>query len=133
MAPAEIEVITLLVDDVAASLAFYQSVFSPETIFEDADGVLLAFGGVVVNLLVAREGPTLVAPRPIGTSQDGPRFMLTVKVADVDRQCEALKGLGIALVNGPMDRPWGRRTAAFADPSGHMWELAQELPSSQQT
>lgn len=29
--------------------------------------------------------------------------------------------------NGPMNRPWGIRTAAFADPSGHVWEIAQEL------
>jgi uncharacterized glyoxalase superfamily protein PhnB len=31
------------------------------------------------------------------------------------------------LLNGPIDRPWGRRTAAFADPAGHLWEVAQEL------
>jgi uncharacterized glyoxalase superfamily protein PhnB len=26
-----------------------------------------------------------------------------------------------------MDREWGMRTAAFADPDGHIWEFAQEL------
>ncbi len=31
------------------------------------------------------------------------------------------------LLNGPQDRPWGRRTAAFADPAGHVWELAHEI------
>ncbi|MGH3402377.1 MAG: hypothetical protein ACRDRJ_07680 [Streptosporangiaceae bacterium] len=29
---------------------------------------------------------------------------------------------------GPADRPWGMRTVTFADPGGHIWEIAQELP-----
>ena len=31
------------------------------------------------------------------------------------------------LLNGPVNRPWGVRTASFADPGGHIWEIAQEL------
>jgi len=31
---------------------------------------------------------------------------------------------GIALLNGPTDRPWGPRTVTLADPSGHCWELS---------
>jgi uncharacterized glyoxalase superfamily protein PhnB len=26
-----------------------------------------------------------------------------------------------------MNRDWGMRTACFADPDGHIWEIAQEL------
>ena len=37
---------------------------------------------------------------------------------------------GVTLLNGPVDRPWGRRTAAFADPSGNVWEVAQILPDA---
>ena len=33
-------------------------------------------------------------------------------------------GLGVELLNGPMDRPWGIRTASFKDPAGHIWEIA---------
>ena len=29
-----------------------------------------------------------------------------------------------------MNRAWGMRTAAFADPDGHVWEVAQELPAT---
>jgi uncharacterized glyoxalase superfamily protein PhnB len=39
--------------------------------------------------------------------------------------CSRLRAIGVELLNGPIDRPWGRRTAAFADPSGHVWEIAQ--------
>jgi lactoylglutathione lyase len=35
---------------------------------------------------------------------------------------------GINLFVENLDRPWGMRTAAFSDPAGHFWELAQELP-----
>ena len=31
------------------------------------------------------------------------------------------------LVNGPIDSPWGLRTAAFADPDGHVWEVAAPI------
>jgi uncharacterized glyoxalase superfamily protein PhnB len=34
---------------------------------------------------------------------------------------------GVKMINGPVDQPWGRRTAAFADPAGHLWEIAQVL------
>jgi len=33
-------------------------------------------------------------------------------------------GEGVGLLNGPVDRPWGMRTASFTDPGGHIWELA---------
>ena len=34
---------------------------------------------------------------------------------------------GASTLNGPIDRPWGLRTATFADPDGHVWEVAAEL------
>jgi hypothetical protein len=33
----------------------------------------------------------------------------------------------VALLNGPMDRPWGVRTASFTDPAGNVWEIAQPV------
>ena len=53
--------------------------------------------------------------------------MFTVRVPNVDQVCGKLKTLGVQLLNGPQDRPWGRRTTAFADPAGHVWELAHEI------
>jgi lactoylglutathione lyase len=38
-----------------------------------------------------------------------------------------LSGRGVELINGPLDRPWGQRTACFADPDGHLWEVAQSI------
>lgn len=43
---------------------------------------------------------------------------------DVDVAYERLRQSDVALLNGPMDRPWGLRTASFADPDGYIWELS---------
>ena len=51
--------------------------------------------------------------------------MLTITVDDVDAVCLELADKGIDLLNGPMDRPWGIRTASFIDPDGYIWEIAK--------
>lgn len=125
--PSVVEVATLFVDDIGAAKAFYERVFAPEIIYADAVSAVLRFGGMMINLLEASRAPQLVAPLPVGAVAGGPRVMLTVRVADTDAACATLAGMGVGLLNGPIDRPWGRRTAAFADPSGHVWEVAQEI------
>jgi lactoylglutathione lyase len=52
-------------------------------------------------------------------------------VDDADAVCADLATRGVGLLNGPMNREWGMRTASFTDPDGHIWEIAQELPEAQ--
>ncbi|OKO92004.1 glyoxalase [Bradyrhizobium sp. NAS80.1] len=125
--PSEVEVITLFVDEIASSKAFYARVFASETIWEDAVSSVLRFGGLLINLLDVSQAPTLVEPLPVGPSSAGARVLLTIRVVDVDQVCAALREIGVDLLNGPINRPWGRRTASFADPSGHVWEIAQAI------
>jgi uncharacterized glyoxalase superfamily protein PhnB len=54
----------------------------------------------------------------------GSRFVFTLEVDDVDAKAAELTARGVELLNGPMDRPWGPRTASFRDPAGHVWEIA---------
>jgi uncharacterized glyoxalase superfamily protein PhnB len=56
--------------------------------------------------------------------------VLTLMVDDVDETCVGLANRGIGLLNGPMDRPWGIRTASFVDPNGYIWEVAKMNHSS---
>jgi len=49
-------------------------------------------------------------------------------VEDVDAVCSELVGRGMEPISGTADRPWGMRTVTFADPGGHIWEIAQEIP-----
>ncbi|UXN72990.1 VOC family protein [Devosia sp. A8/3-2] len=122
-----IEVVTLFVEDIAAARAFYQKVFTAEIVGEDDVSALLKFSGAMINLLAASQAPELVTPSPVGAAASGARMLLTVRVDDVNATFADLQTRGVTFLNGPMDRPRGRRTAAFADPAGHVWEIAQEI------
>ncbi|WP_411504530.1 VOC family protein [Brevibacillus centrosporus] len=68
-----------------------------------------------------------IEPAKVGHGGDGARFQFTIQVPDVDRVCDELEARGVTLLNGPITRSWGRRTACLADPDGHVWEIAQVL------
>ena len=122
-----IETITLFVEDVDAARSFYQAVFDVSPVYADEVSWVCRIGSTMVNLLQESEAEELVEPSPVGARNAGPRWLLTVRVADVDNACVKLRNRNIELLNGPIDRPWGRRTAAFADPDGNVWEIAQEI------
>jgi catechol 2,3-dioxygenase-like lactoylglutathione lyase family enzyme len=127
MLPNAIEVITLFVENIEDAKAFYQKVFASEVVYQDEVSSVLKFSGAMINLLKVTQAPQLVEPSGVAPPGSGARVLLTIKADDVDAVCAQLRRLGVTLLNGPVDRPWGRRTAAFADPSGHVWEVAQEL------
>lgn len=119
-----IAAITLFVEDLASSREFYRNVFGLPVVFEDADSAVFRFGNTLVNLLRITEAPGLIDPAVVATRESGSRFQLTVQVEDVDAVCAELEKRGVQLLNGPIDRPWGIRTASFRDPAGHIWEIA---------
>lgn len=124
----DLSAITLFTEDLASSRAFYTEVFRLSKVFEDDVSVAFSLGGTILNVLVVSEAPELIVPASVGGPDAGSRLQFTIEVDDVDAVVAELAGRGVRLLNGPIDRPWGVRTAAFADPSGHVWELAQELP-----
>ncbi len=122
--PGAIAAITLFVEDLEAAKRFYLEVFDLPVAFEDDNSAVFRFGETLVNLLKTSEAPGLVEPATVATRDAGVRFQFTLGVDDVDAMCKELKERGIDLLNGPMDRPWGIRTASFRDPGGHIWEIA---------
>jgi catechol 2,3-dioxygenase-like lactoylglutathione lyase family enzyme len=122
--PGGIAAITLFTDDLAASKEFYARAFGISVHFEDDASAVFRFGDTLINLLKADEAHELIAPATVAAAASGARMQLTLGVDDVDAVCAELAARGVELLNGPMDRPWGVRTAAFADPSGHIWEVA---------
>jgi catechol 2,3-dioxygenase-like lactoylglutathione lyase family enzyme len=116
--------LTLFVSDKERAKAFYANAFELEAVFEDESSAVFKFENTLINLLVETEAPGLIEPATVGT---GTRAQFTIWVDDVDAVHAALLGRGVAILNGPQDRPWGQRTTAFADPDGHVWEIAQEL------
>ena len=118
--PGAIAAITLFVEDLEAAKRFYGEVFDLPVVFEDDNSTVFRFGETIVNLLKTSEAPGLVEPATVATRDAGVRFQFTLSVDDVDAMCEELKERGVDLLNGPMDRPWGIRTASFRDPGGHV-------------
>ena len=116
--------LTLFVADKSKAKEFYARAFELEPVFEDDNSVVFKFENTLVNLLVETEAPELIAPAAVGT---GTRAQFTIWVDDVDAEHAAFAARGVAFLNGPLDRPWGQRTTAFADPDGHVWEIAQQL------
>lgn len=123
--PTQISAITLFTDDLPATKAFYVEVFGLPVHWEDENSCVFAFGDTLINLLSSAEAPELIAPATVAPAESGSRVQFTITVDDVDATCADLTARGVHLLNGPMDRPWGIRTAAFADPAGHIWEIAK--------
>ncbi|MFC9708870.1 VOC family protein [Paenibacillus sp. NPDC056933] len=122
-----VDVITLFVEDLPMVRAFYQNVFGLSAVYEDDVSAVFNFGNMSINLLNISEAHGLIHPGTVASRESGSRFQFTIRVEDVDAVCNELKPHGVALLNGPVDRPWGVRTAAFTDPAGHVWEIAQQL------
>lgn len=123
--PKRIGAITLFVDDLEAAKQFYRDVFGLPLTFEDKDSAVFDFGNTLINLLTSTAARELVEPASVAARDAGSRLQLTIEVDDVDAMCEELVTRGVTLLNGPIDRPWGIRTASFSDPGGHIWEIAQ--------
>ena len=123
--PGPISAITLFVEDLDAARRFYQEIFGLPITYEDENSAVFTFGETMINLLKISEAPELIGPAKVAGPESGSRMQFTIEVDDVDAMCAELTGNGVELLNGPMDRPWGIRTAAFRDPSGHIWEIAK--------
>ena len=122
--PRGISAITLFVDDLDAAKQFYADVFGLLVAFEDDASAVFDFGNTIINLLKTTAARELIEPASVAPRDAGSRLQLTITVDDVDATCALLVARGVELLNGPMDRPWGVRTASFRDPGGHIWEIA---------
>ncbi|MFI8192484.1 VOC family protein [Streptomyces sp. NPDC085946] len=123
--PGKISAITLFVEDLKATKRFYRDVFRLPVTYEDNNSAVFSFGDTIINLLQSTAAHELIGPARVAAPDAGSRLQLTLPVDDVDAMCKELTTRGVTLLNGPMDRPWGIRTASFQDPGGHIWEIAQ--------
>jgi catechol 2,3-dioxygenase-like lactoylglutathione lyase family enzyme len=125
--PRDVGAITMFIEDVQRSKRWYESVFDIQPVYEDENAVAFAFDHIVINLLREPAAHELIEPALVGSAESGSRFQLTIEVDDCDATVAELTSRGAVLINGPMDREWGLRTACFADPDGHIWEVAENI------
>ena len=110
----------LMTTDLEGAFAFYEKIFG-WTKIQDMDmgpmGTYRIFGigdKQVGGMMKKPDG----APMPTA-------WTYYAQVPDTDQAVTRATKQGAKLLNGPMDRPWGVRTASFRDPSGHIWEIAR--------
>ena len=123
--PKGIFAITIFVEDLQTTKEFYLRVFGLPVDYEDDNSAVFKFGDMLINLLKTSAAQELIKPAKVSGQEAGSRFVFTIHVDDVDAMCAELTARGVKLLNGPMDRPWGVRTASFVDPGGHVWEIAK--------
>jgi len=121
----QIGAITLFVPDLDRAAAFYQEAFGLQADRPNPDTAMLKFNDVYVFLHKAAAAQDQV-PEVMAEAQKG-AGQFAIIVADVDAVCAELTARGVEVITGPADRPWGMRTVTFADPAGHVWEIAQGI------
>jgi catechol 2,3-dioxygenase-like lactoylglutathione lyase family enzyme len=120
--------VTLVQERLDEAKAFYAEVFELQAAFEDERNAVFKIGETIIHLLDVGAAPNLIGPGAVAAPSAGHRAQLTIQVDDVDGLCRQLEQRGVRLLSGPMDRPWGIRTANFEDPGGHLWEVWTDLP-----
>jgi len=125
----EIGAMTLLVADLDRSKAFYQAAFGLAPQLEEPDTVMFRFKNMYVFLHQPQAAAAPAADAVLDLARTG-AGQFAIIVDNVDAVSADLADRGVALLSGPSDRDWGMRTLTFADPSGHVWEIAQQLPGS---
>jgi catechol 2,3-dioxygenase-like lactoylglutathione lyase family enzyme len=114
----------LLVDDVAASLAFYERELGFERTF-----VLPWFAsmkhtnGATLLDLWQRTHPSV--PPQINRAPSG--VLLALVVADAAAEAKRMRENGVRIVDELRDEPWGQRHFIAADPSGFLIDVVQRI------
>jgi uncharacterized protein len=129
---AHISIITLAVNDLQASLAFYRDGMGLAT--EGVMGAEFEHGAVVFFEL--RGGLKLaIWPRaslahdtglPLAATQAAPTFSIGHNVASraaVDALMAQAQKSGASIVKPAQDTFWGGYGGYFQDPDGHLWEI----------
>lgn len=123
----------LFVHDLDVSTRFYRDVLGLEVVFTDPVSVAYRMADqdfLLLKTTAAAEmlGETLVAHR----SSVGQHVMLCADVENVDASYNTLVAQGVTFLHAPADQDWGIRSAYFADPDGHIWEIRHSLRSEKQ-
>jgi len=116
--------VILYVEDLEASVAFYRDVVGLPYKFTDAGYAEFGTDGTRFALYERRRAEWLTGR----TVTPGPAAEIVLIVEDVDAYADRLASLGVSVLSGPADRPWGHRTLHIADPDGFIVEFAEEIP-----
>lgn len=123
----KISLITLGVSDLAKALRFYRDGlgFPTHNYKEDEGIVFFKMEGSWLALYPRDKLAEDARTAPEGAGFSGVTLAHNVKSKEeVDRVLELAVSAGAKLVKPPRDTSWGGYSGYFADPDGHLWEVA---------
>lgn len=124
--------VVLFVLDLDRCVAFYRDQVGMEIVFSDDVSVAFRRENQDFLLLKFSAAAEMVGEAALGLHQGASHeVLLCADVEDVDATYKTLTAKGVAFIRPPKDQHWGLRTAYFADPEGHLWELRHPLPAGQ--
>ncbi|MEO8066244.1 MAG: VOC family protein [Flavobacteriales bacterium] len=116
--------ITLGVADLDRSKAFYNDVLGWKP-FQDGNGIVMyMLNGMILSLFPQHE---LAEDAQVKDDGKGARFTLAQCLRspeEVDALFADLKKKGVTITKEPVKVFWGGYSGYFADPDGHLWEIA---------
>lgn len=130
MMEPRISLITLGVDDLERSLAFYRDGmgWTPSRASVEGEVAFMQAGGAVLALWWrARLAADANLPDRRGAWKEFGGIALAHNVrerGEVDEVLAQAERAGARLIKPAVDTEWGGRSGYFADPDGHPWEVA---------
>lgn len=123
---ASITLITLGVGDVGIATAFYEALgFVTSSASKPGEVSFLDAGGVVLSLFGRQALDDDSAAQAVWTGNGGIVLAHNLNSeAEVDAFVEKAKQAGAMLLKRPAATFWGGYSGHFADPDGHIWEIA---------
>ena len=116
--------VTLGVADLAVSRHFYGTVLGLKPMHDEAGVVMYRLNGMVLSLFPQEE---LMKDAHVSGEARGARFSLAHNLrteAEVDAFFAHLKAHRATITKMPEKVFWGGYSGYFADPDGHLWEIA---------
>ncbi|MEP7019336.1 MAG: VOC family protein [Pseudonocardiales bacterium] len=125
--PAIISLVTLGVRDVAAATHFYQSLgFALSSASVEGDVSFFRTNGALLGLY--SQDDLAVDAKSAPRNTDGFRGVTLAINLDsrdaVDAAMAAAEAAGASIAKAPHTAEWGGYSGYFADPDGHLWEIA---------
>ena len=119
----------LLYEDVGEALAFLSNAFG----FRSCDDAVQGADGKI-NHASMQLGKDLVMMGCPGTQYRNPKHLggvtqnLYVNVESVDEHFARAKKAGATILQEPTNTQYGHRRYGAADPEGHVWYFAEDIP-----
>ncbi len=111
---SELSHLFLLVGDLEQARFFYEDLLGLTVLVEE-DGYVRLGGGEGFHMGIEQA--------PAGAELGGQGIEIVIRVDDVDRRYQELRGKGIEFEGTPADQPWGSRHVWLIDPDGNRISL----------